>query len=463
MRKAAKPIVRPRRSFIGAALAAISLTVLPQPLQAAPASSAPPQHQLFEAELMRPENAGLRQFYYYRDNRPLWTAAGQLGPAADAVVHLVETAGLDDIAPDQVFATQLRQAVSRARAEGTPEALDAAELALSRSFAAYVRLTRETPDGVMLYEHVSLQPREPGVALALQEAAKAPSLAQYVRNMGWLHPFYAPMRKAFEEAGGSEAPMRRTFLANLARIRGLPAVPPGGRYVLVNAAAARLWMYEGDKPVDSMKVVVGRTDHQTPMMSGYIRYAILNPYWNLPADFTRDKLAPRVLKGGAAYLRKGGYQVMSDWTEHATLVDPQKIDWIAIAAGATDLRVRQLPGAANSMGRVKFEFPNQLGIYLHDTPEQELMGKETRLYSSGCIRLEDAQRLGRWLFKGAMPAAAEPEQRVDLPQLVPVYVTYLTLQPEADGQVIVLGDPYGRDVPSEPALAAQSGGFKASR
>jgi murein L,D-transpeptidase YcbB/YkuD len=443
-------------------MAAACLLTLPQPVLAAAPSPAG-QHLLLRSELLKPGNADLRQFYYYRDNRPLWTAQGELTPAARALVGLIDTAALDDLQPGQIFAGELHAALDRVQAEGTPEALDAAELALSRSFSAYVRLTREAPDGVMLYEHVSLQPQEPSVALALQEASRAPSLTDYVTRMGWLHPLYAPMRKAFEAAGGRDAPMRRAFLANLARIRGLPAVPPGGRYVLVNAAAARLWMYEGDRAVDSMKVVVGRTDHQTPMMSGYIRYAILNPYWNIPADFTRDKLAPRVLKGGEAYLRKGGYQVMSDWTDHATLVDPRTIDWNAIAAGATDLRVRQLPGAANSMGRVKFEFPNQLGIYLHDTPEQELMGRETRLYSSGCVRLEDAQRLGRWLFKGAMPVAAGAEQRVDLPKVVPVYVTYLTLQPQDDGQVVVLGDPYGRDAAAEPAFAAQTGGFKASR
>lgn len=441
---------------------AACLMTLPQPVLAATTADVG-QHALLAAELLRPENTGLRQFYYYRDNRPLWTAEGHLTPAARAFVRLVDTAELDDIQPRQVFADELRRAIGRAEADGTPAALDAAELALSRSFAAYVRLTREAPEGVMLYEHVSLQPQEPGVAPALRDAARAQSLEKYVTRMGWLHPLYAPMRAAFEQAGGRDAPLRRSFLANLARIRSLPAVPPGGRYVLVDAAAARLWMYEDDRPVDSMRVVVGRPDHQTPMMAGYIRHAILNPYWNLPADFTRDKLAPRVLKGGSAYLRRGGYQVMSDWTEHATKVDPRTIDWTAIAAGATDLRVRQLPGAANSMGRVKFEFPNALGIYLHDTPEQELMGKETRLYSSGCVRLEDAQRLGRWLFQGAMPAAVGPETRVDLPKVVPVYVTYLTLQAEDDGQVVVLGDPYGRDGTAEPALAAQTGGFKASR
>jgi murein L,D-transpeptidase YcbB/YkuD len=281
--------------------------------------------------------------------------------------------------------------------------------------------------------------------------------------MAWLHPLYAPMRRAFAAEANNDPALRRAFRANLARIRDLPAVPPGGRYVLVNTAAQRLWMYDGAKPVDSMKVVVGKVDHPTPMMSGYIRYAILNPYWNVPVDFTRDKIAPRVLAGGPSYLTQRGYEVLSDWSADPTVLDPRTIDWRAVAAGTRELRVRQRPGTANSMGKVKFEFPNQLGIYLHDTPETQLMAKEARMYSSGCIRLQDAQRLGRWLFDGAMPMAGEAESRIDLPSLVPVYVTYLTLQPQDDGGVVVLGDPYGRDVTGEPALAASTGAFRPSR
>ena len=416
-----------------------------------------------QAALLRPENAELRQFYYYRANRPLWIADGRISQAGIEAMRLIDSAALDGISPDAILAGPLDDAVRAVQTQATPAALDRAELALSRSFAAYVRLTRQTPEGAMLYEHVSLEPQVPGTALALQEAAKAASLDEYIGKMAWLHPLYAPMRQAFAAAGGLDSPLRRQFLANLGRVRALPAVPPGGRYVLVNAAAAKLWMYEGDRPVGSMNVVVGKVDHQTPMISGYIRYAILNPYWNVPADFTRDKIAARVMKGGAAYLQRGGYQVMSDWTSEATVIDPRTVGWKAVAAGAIDLRVRQSPGAANSMGKVKFEFPNQLGIYLHDTPEQELMARETRLYSSGCVRLQDAQRLGRWLFQSAMPAANEAEQRFDLPRLVPVYVTYLTMQPQDDGQVVMLGDPYGRDEAGMPAFAVQNGGIKASR
>ena len=115
------------------------------------------------------------------------------------------------------------------------------------------------------------------------------------------------------------------------------------------------------------------------------------------------------------------------------------------------LRVRQLPGADNMMGAVKFMLPNNLGIYLHDTPDKSLFARESRTASSGCVRLEDAQRLARWLF-GETPVVSGLNQRVDLPSPVPVYVTYFTAWPEPQG-VVTRADVYGRD----PALFARLG------
>ena len=115
--------------------------------------------------------------------------------------------------------------------------------------------------------------------------------------------------------------------------------------------------------------------------------------------------------------------------------------------------MRQLPSATNSMGKVKYEFPNPQGIYLHDTPEKQLMLKPDRQFSNGCIRLEDAARLGRWLLGGATPAVSDaPEQKVDLPAPVPIYVTYLTAATNGD-QLAVRGDPYGLDAMGRQALA----------
>jgi murein L,D-transpeptidase YcbB/YkuD len=107
--------------------------------------------------------------------------------------------------------------------------------------------------------------------------------------------------------------------------------------------------------------------------------------------------------------------------------------------------MRQLPGAGNAMGKMKFMFPNEQGIYLHDTPERNLFAKADRRFSSGCVRVEDAARLAKWLFgKPLAPKAGAPEQQVNLPDPVPVYITYLTAAPE--GQTIAFrSDVYNRD------------------
>jgi murein L,D-transpeptidase YcbB/YkuD len=121
------------------------------------------------------------------------------------------------------------------------------------------------------------------------------------------------------------------------------------------------------------------------------------------------------------------------------------VDWGKVVRGETVIKMRQLPNQYNSMGKAKFEFPNPEGIYLHDTPEREYLAREDRHLSNGCIRLEDYARLGRWLMGGPMPnVGSAPEQKVDLPTPVPIYITYLTAQPEG-GQLAVRSDPYGLD------------------
>jgi murein L,D-transpeptidase YcbB/YkuD len=218
------------------------------------------------------------------------------------------------------------------------------------------------------------------------------------------------------------------MLTNLRRARLLPAT---GRYLVVNLATAKLWMYQDGRVSDSMKVVIGKTDTPTPMLAGTIHYATFNPYWNIPTDVARRVVAPIVVKRGVSYLRSARYEVASDWTDQASVVDPTAIDWKAVANGTTTVRIRQLPGSANMMGVIKFPFANDRGIYLHDTPHKELFAKPRRYYSLGCVRLEDAPRLARWLFGGEPPAPTDaPEQHVKLGSPVPIFVTSLTLPEE---------------------------------
>jgi murein L,D-transpeptidase YcbB/YkuD len=326
---------------------------------------------------------------------------------------------------------------------GSPKALARAEMLLSRSFVAYVRDVRSMQVPGMIYVDRSLAPRAPNAQSILGAVAAAPSLSQYVANGAWMHPIYGQLRGALADADPRSEEARLLRL-NLNRARVLPA-DTSGRHIVVDAAGAKLLMYENGEVRDTMRVIVGKQTDPTPQMAAYIRYASVNPYWNIPADLARERIAPAVLKEGLPYLKKNGYEVLSDWSTKANVTNPKLVNWDAVAAGRQELRVRQKPGPNNGMGRVKFMFPNDQGIYLHDTPDRTLFREEDRSLSAGCVRLEDAGRLGRWLFGKPLPTKTKkPEQRVDLPAPVPVYITYLTAFPEA-GRIAFHGDRYGRD------------------
>ena len=237
----------------------------------------------------------------------------------------------------------------------------------------------------------------------------------------------------------------RLIIVNLERARRLPLATERGRYVLVDAGEGRLFMYENGRVVDSMKVIVGAKETATPMMAALLKYASVNPYWNVPPELVTGLIGPRVLAQGVSYLTDREYQVLSDWSDDPKILDPNDIDWQAVVDGREEIRLRRLPSPANSMGAIKFNMPNDFGIYLHDTPDKSHFAKNELWISNGCVRVEDAKRLATWLF-GAMPKGHNPkiEEQVPLDEPVPVYMTYLTVGATRDG-VEFRPDHYGRD------------------
>jgi murein L,D-transpeptidase YcbB/YkuD len=236
------------------------------------------------------------------------------------------------------------------------------------------------------------------------------------------------------------------IIINMERAKRLPAPGEQPKYAIVDAGDARLSLWEKGRKVDEMKVVVGKAETATPMMAAYIKYASVNPYWNVPPELIRSLIGPRIVAQGTGYLTDREYQVLSGFGEDAQVLDPTSIDWQAVVDGRQDVRLRRLPSPANSMGMMKFMLPNYFGIYLHDSPEKEHFTKNELWISNGCVRVEDYKRFASWLFGGYVPKGHDPkvEEDVDLPRPVPVYMTYLTVQPTADG-VQFLEDHYGRD------------------
>ncbi|MGI8705930.1 MAG: L,D-transpeptidase family protein [Sphingomicrobium sp.] len=234
------------------------------------------------------------------------------------------------------------------------------------------------------------------------------------------------------------------IVLNLERARRLPLAGKFERYVLVDSGAAEVYLYDRDRVADRMRAIVGSKENRTPMMAVIMQNAKVNPYWNVPPEMIRTFTAPKVLKQGTSYLKNYHYEVLSDWSPDAVRLDPAEVDWEAVAAGGSDIRVRQKPGPWNSMGEIKFETPNDYGIYLHDTPNKALFAEANRWISNGCVRLEDADRFASWVF-GAVPEGSSAEEVVPLRRPVPVYMTYLTAVPGPDGGVQFRGDPYGFD------------------
>lgn len=418
---------------LGCAAAAIAVGV-PAVLSIAPAHAAA---QAFD-------DGEISAFYRARGGAPLWFSP-RSGAAAQQLLQLLSTAQADNLNPKRYNVRGLARAVQDAES-GNPGAIQRADAMLSAAFVAYARDQKHDPGVGIIYVDPELKPQPPSATQLLTEAAKAHSLSEYVGQMSWMNPIYARLRQAIAARLYRSDAERRLLYANLERARALPS--GNGRYVIVNPPAARLYMYENGHVVDSMRVVAGRPDPiaQTPMMVAYIRYVALNPYWNSPPDITARRLAPNVVARGRAYLNEKGYELVDHFGEDAHVLNPMSIDWHAVVAGRVQANLRQKPGPANSMGRMKFMFPNPEGIWLHDTPEKEKIEDAARLQSNGCVRLEDAPRFERWLFYGRAPKpqGARPEQKVNLPVPVPIYITYLTAVPSGTS-IVYFDDFYGRD------------------
>ena len=402
---------------------------------------------------------GVADFYDQRSERLLWFQPGQAA-AAQQLVALINSANFDGLDRDRYNPKALAKALARA-ASGDSDDLRRADIALSKAFVAYARDLRNVPATGMQFVDPSLRPVPPSPRALLVMAAAAPSLTQFIANMGWMNPTYAPLRRALASGKYSDSRQRDLLRLNMERARALPAAMP--RYVIVNAAEQRLYMYESGRVADSMRVVVGKEKpkDRTPMLASFIHEAALNPYWNVPPDLAAERIAPNVLKHGLGYLNRHSYELLSDWSDNARLVDPESIDWQAVADGRIEVRVRQRPGPGNALGKVKFSFSNPYGVYLHDTPDRQLLSEATRLFSGGCIRLEDAGRFGEWLYGRPLKATSnEPEIEVPLERPVPIYVTYMTAVPNGSS-ITFLDDVYGWD--AQRLAEMGSGGRIAAR
>ena len=371
--------------------------------------------------------------------QPIWFRANSTAP--EQLIAILRRAPFDGFAQGPQLAAEVQAAVAQARANAA--SAPQAERVLSAAWVQYVQWIKRPTQG-MIYAYPVLAPQGSRADQILLTAAAAPSLERYLATTSSVNPIYAGLRDTAwsqAQAEGNLTPDPR-LLANLDRVRSLPAT---GRFLLVDSGSSMLTLYQDGQPIDSMKVITGTRELPTPLIASVMYYITYNPFWHAPDHLVRKTIAPTVLKQGMNYLKTRGYHVIDQWSASANVIDPTTVDWKAAAAGTLHLRIRQDPGPLNSMGILKFPFPNPEDIYLHDTPSKALFAKDQRNLSNGCVRVEDAKRLGRWLLgQDPVPPGSDAELRVQLPKGVPIYLTYITAQVK-DGKLAYLPDLYGWD------------------
>ncbi|MEJ2589495.1 MAG: L,D-transpeptidase family protein, partial [Deltaproteobacteria bacterium] len=185
--------------------------------------------------------------------------------------------------------------------------------------------------------------------------------------------------------------------ANMERWRWLPE-SLGSRYIVVNIANFELEIIEDGQVFMKMPVVVGKRYRKTPVFTGKMTYVEVNPYWHIPWSIARKDILPKIRKD-PKYLAKKHIKVFSSWKDGAREIAPESVDWSQITSKNLSFKFRQEPGPYNSLGRVKFMFPNKFNVYLHDTPAKQLFNKTRRIFSSGCIRVKKPIKLMTYLLR----------------------------------------------------------------
>jgi murein L,D-transpeptidase YcbB/YkuD len=220
----------------------------------------------------------------------------------------------------------------------------------------------------------------------------------------------------------------RQILVNMERIRWVPEEPKSD-YLLVNIPEFKLHVYEQGKYTHNMNVVVGTSTNSTVIFTGGLKYVVFSPYWNVPPGILKKEVLPGIAKNPDYLVR-------------------HNMEWFG------NRQVRQKPGPKNSLGLVKFLFPNNYNIYLHDTPSKSLFKEDKRAFSHGCIRVSDPEWLADWLLrsdsswtKDAISKAmnAGKEKYVTLKKEVPVYIGYFTAWVDREGRLNFRDDIYGHD------------------
>lgn len=245
----------------------------------------------------------------------------------------------------------------------------------------------------------------------------------------------------------------RQIVANLERLRWMPESKPE-RYVVVNVPAARLWAIDNGKVELEMPVIVGHPARRTKSFITEVTGVRFNPDWTIPPTIKRFDILPKI-REDVNYLQDKGIEVIRGYGSRAVTLDPLALDWNNMSWRALNgLRMVQMPGEHNPLGRIRILMPNRYNIYLHDTNHPEYFDSSVRAVSSGCIRMKEPEKMAAFILKGhkdgrqsRIRALLGTGKTTDIEtgNTIPVYILYYTVWVDERGQVVYGHDLYGHD------------------
>lgn len=331
--------------------------------------------------------------------------------------------------------------------------IDRLELFLTASF---LKFARDLHLGVVDASHLQADIFKAEKSFdpnAVMKLLKKKGLEKTLASLRPQHPQYDALRKTL--ANTSDPSKRALIAANLERWRWLPT-ELGEKHILVNQPAYEVFVYNKTRIVDQRRVIIGKREHASPQFSDTMTYVEFNPQWNVPQSIAVNEYVPKLLKN-PGYLRTRGYTLFENWNHGAKELDGRKVKWSKIDRENPKkfpYRIVQGEGPRNALGQVKFLFPNEHAIYLHDTPSKKLFKSKNRAYSHGCIRIHKPLDFARKIFElsgGIAPSKIDAlvkkgdRKQVNLKNPIPIHLAYFTTWVDQSGKLHVLKDVYARD------------------
>ncbi|RYF86352.1 MAG: hypothetical protein EOO03_11940, partial [Chitinophagaceae bacterium] len=288
-----------------------------------------------------------------------------------------------------------------------------------------------SPEALMLKQRLHITGDMPADTLNVYDAALEQGIKNFQTRFGYT-PTGTLTDGQIKDLNVPVATRIKQLLLNMGRMQWM-VNEPSGPMIVVNIPEFILHVKDGKTRVFDMNVVVGKEGHNTMMFTGDLNQVVFSPYWNVPPSIVKNEILP-AMQSNPNYLASHNMEITNNSGGLPT--------------------IRQLPGEGNSLGKVKFLFPNSFNIYFHDTPAKSLFEKDKRAYSHGCIRLSEPEKMANYLLQNDPTWTPEKinaamnsgnEQYVKLKKPVPVLITYYTAWVDDNGLLHFADDIYGHD------------------